>query len=123
MSDFQTWPQLAHEARYSVSALAKSCNVSVRTLERFFSSALGESPHCWLHRLRMQRAIELLHDDSNISETAFCLGYEDPSHFSREFKKPYGFAPAKYPNPATKAAATAKMSLSAMKLSRLAMKS
>ena len=119
----QNWPQLAHQAGYSVSALASSCKVSVRTLERFFLSAMREPPHRWLKRLRMQRAIELLRDGSTVREIAFCLGYEDPSHFSRDLKDRDRFALAKCANPPAKVAATPKMSHSAMKLSRLAMKS
>ncbi len=123
LQGIQNWPQIAHHAGYSVSVLAESCNVSVRTLERFFLRVMHESPRCWLKRLRMQRAIELLRDGSTIKVTAACLGYEDPSHFSREFKDHYGLAPNKYAKPAAETAATTKMSHSAMILSRLAMKS
>jgi AraC-like DNA-binding protein len=70
----------------------------------------------------MERAIELLRGGSNVNQTADCLGYHGRSHFSREFKKHYGFTPSKYANPQAKAAPTPKMSHSAMKLSRLAMK-
>jgi AraC-like DNA-binding protein len=123
LSHLQNWPQLAHQAGYSVSALAKSCNVSVRTLERFFLPAFGDTPRRWLKGLRMQKAIELLRDGSTIKETAGRLGYEDPSHFSHDFKNRYGFAPTRYVNLAARAAATPRMSHLAMKLSRLAMKS
>jgi transcriptional regulator GlxA family with amidase domain len=102
----QNWPQLAHEANYAVSALAKSCSVSVRNLERLFLPALGETPRRLLKRLRMQRAIELLRDGSTVKETPDCLGYADPSHFSREFKNHYGFAPNKNANPPARTAAT-----------------
>jgi transcriptional regulator GlxA family with amidase domain len=98
----QSWPQLAHEARYSVKALAEHCGVSVRALEIFFSAARRESPRCWLKRLRMQRAIELLRDGSNVNETADCLGYHDHSHFSRDFKKLYGLAPKGLATPSKK---------------------
>jgi AraC-like DNA-binding protein len=119
----QSWPQLAHQADYSVSGLAKACGVSVRSLERFFMPAFGDTPRRWLKRLRMQRAIEILRDGSTIRQTAFSLGYTDPSHFSREFKKCYGFVPTKYPNSLAKTAATRKVSHLAMKLSPLAMRS
>jgi transcriptional regulator GlxA family with amidase domain len=98
----QTWPQIAHQASYSVSALAKSCNVSVRSLERHFLSAVGDTPRGWIKRLRMQKAIELLRDGSTVKETSAWLGYEDPSHFSREFKYHYGFAPNKIADPPPK---------------------
>jgi AraC-like DNA-binding protein len=119
----QHWPQLAHEAKYSVKALAKACGVSVRVLERLFLPALGDTPRRWLKRLRMERAVELLRDGSSIKETAACLGYEDPSHFSREFKKNYGFAPKGCASSPAKAPPTPRMSHSAMKMSHLAMNS
>ncbi|MGO8931110.1 MAG: helix-turn-helix domain-containing protein [Limisphaerales bacterium] len=119
----QDWPQLAHNAKYSVKGLAEDCKLSVRGLERFFLLAVRDSPRRCLKRLRMQKAVELLGDGSNVSETAFYLGYADSSHFSREFKKYYGFAPKEYANRSAKAAAISKMSHSAMILSRLATKS
>ena len=114
----RNWPQLAHEASYSVSVLAESCNASVRTLERFFLSVFGDTPRRWLKLLRMQRAIELLRDGSTMKETASALGYEDPSHFSREFKHYRGVAPKSCSKARPKAAARSKLSHSAMKLSR-----
>lgn len=106
-----------------MEALAKACSVSVRSLERFWGPTFRETPRRWLKRLGMQRAIEVLRDGSTVKETSACLGYEDPSHFSREFKEWYGFPPNKSANPPAKAPPAAKMSHSAMKLSRSAMKS
>jgi len=37
--------------------MAKACGVSVRTLERFFLPAFGDTPLRWLKRQRMQMAI------------------------------------------------------------------
>jgi AraC-like DNA-binding protein len=119
----QDWPERAHEAGYSVNALARNCGVSVRTLERFFLLAFGDAPRCWLGGLRMEKAVELLRDGSTVKETSACLGYEDPSHFSREFKNHYGFAPSNHPSSSAEQAATPQVSHSAMKLSHLAMKS
>jgi AraC-like DNA-binding protein len=70
----------------------------VRTLQTFFLSALGDSPHRLLNRLRMQRAVELLRDSSTVKEIASALGYQDSSHFSRDFKAFYAFSPADYAN-------------------------
>lgn len=92
----RNWPQLAHEARYSVKVLAGNCGVSVRTLEIFFLLARRESPRRWLKKLRMRRAVELLCDGSNVNQTADCLAYQDRSHFSRDFKKHYGLSPKRF---------------------------
>jgi AraC-like DNA-binding protein len=87
------WGERAHKTRYSVSELAKSCNVTPRTLERFFVAAFHDTPHGWLNRLRLHRAPELLRGGCNVNETAYELGYKDRSHFSREFKTHYGSCP------------------------------
>jgi AraC-like DNA-binding protein len=108
----QSWPRLAHEAGYSVKTLADRSGVSVRTLELFFSSAKRESPRRCLKRLRMERAIELLRDGSNVNETADLLGYHDRSHFSREFKRFYGVSPRRF-RPFTKTRETISLSHSA----------
>ena len=119
----QNWPQLAHEVKYSVKALAKAYGVSVRLLERLFPAAFGSTPRGCLKRLRMERAVELLRGGSTVKEAGACLGYDDPSHFSREFKKHHGFTPKRYANAPTKAAETRELSHSAMKLSRSAIRS
>jgi AraC-like DNA-binding protein len=95
--------------------LAEAYGVSVRVLERLFLRAFGDPPRRVLKRLRMQRAPELLGSGRNVKETAALLGYEDPSHFSREFKKHYGLAPTRSTNPPSKTLGTAKASHSAMR--------
>lgn len=87
------WVDRAHGAHYSVKNLARDCQVTPRTLERFFCASFGQPPRFWLKRARMKRAVELLLDRLNVSETADDLGYKSPSHFSREFKRFYGFPP------------------------------
>jgi AraC-like DNA-binding protein len=118
----QDWPQHAHEARYSVRGLAKTSGVSVRVLQRFFLATMDDTPRRWLKRLRMQRALELLRDGSNVGETANCLGYHDHSHFSREFKKYYGFAPKQCAKTPGQASPKRKLSHLATKLSHSATK-
>jgi AraC-like DNA-binding protein len=116
----QNWPQLAHDAKYSVKALAGTCGVSVRVLERFFLAALRSKPRQWLKRQRMLRAAELLAGGNNVNQTADCLGYHDRSHFSREFKKYYGLAPKQHAGRPLNTAPKPKMSHSATNLPHLA---
>ena len=120
----QNWPERAHEAGYSVKALAKAYGVSVRVLERLFLLAVGHSPRHCLKRLRMQRAIELLRDGSNVNETADRLGYRYATHFSAEFKHVYGVPPRVHARiPQARLAEVLESSHKYMKLSQLYRKS
>ncbi|HDR7670549.1 TPA: helix-turn-helix transcriptional regulator, partial [Bacillus wiedmannii] len=45
---------------------------------------------------RMEHAIDLLRSgNSNVTETAFAVGYNNVSHFSELFRKKYGMNPSK----------------------------
>jgi AraC-like DNA-binding protein len=89
----QNWPKLACEAKWSVSALANRCGVSVRTLERYFFKQMDKSPKAWLAEQRQRRAVELLHYGSSIKETASCLGYKQSTNFTRKYKIYWGCCP------------------------------
>jgi len=88
------WPYRAQQANWCVSTLAKSCGVSVRTLERYFLHTFNQSPKNWLTAHRQKRAAELLHDHTTVKETASLIGYTHPSTFTREFKKQTGQCPS-----------------------------
>jgi transcriptional regulator GlxA family with amidase domain len=88
------WPELAQKANKSVAALAKSCGVSLRTLERHFQKEIGKSPKNWLAEQRLLRANELIQGGSSVKEVATSLDYKHPGHFSRDFKEFWGHSPA-----------------------------
>jgi len=88
------WVQLAQKSNWSVTALAKLCRVSVRTLERHFVQTSNLKPKAWMAEMRQKQALELLRDGSSVKETAAWLGYSHNTHFSREFKKVWGFSPS-----------------------------
>ena len=55
------------------------------------------APTQYLRKLRMERALELLETSLlSIKEIAAKVGYNDSSHFMREFKKSYGSTPSQY---------------------------
>lgn len=74
--------------------LARQCNVSVRTLERFFDDVFRVSPRKWLNAERQNRAISLLKKGYIVKEVAATLGYKNQHHFSRAFKEHYGLPPS-----------------------------
>jgi len=87
------WLSLARQSNWSVARIAEKCDVSVRTLERYFNKTLAKSPKMWLSEQRQIEAIKLLRKGSSVKETASQLGYNHPHHFSRAFKYRWGFFP------------------------------
>jgi AraC-like DNA-binding protein len=95
LNDIENWPEMGQKANWSAATLARNCGVSIRTLQRFFTKEMGKSPQKWLRRCRLKLAEEKL-QQSTIKIVASELGYKQPNHFSREFKRQYGCPPKSY---------------------------
>ena len=71
--------------------------MSVRTLNRRFRAATGESPVSYLHRVRIEAAKRLLDETtSNVDEITAAVGYSDPRSFGRLFRRQTGMSPREY---------------------------
>ncbi len=71
----------------SIAAVAKHCGVSDAYFRRAFHKHYGTSPKQYLHGLRMQRAMSLLH--ANVytqTEVAHMAGFGDVKYFRTAFK-------------------------------------
>ncbi len=79
-----------------VSNLADILGVSERTLQRHLSKQ-GQSFSRIVDEARYQVASELLKNSGiKIAEIAFMAGYQNPSHFSRAFRRLAGVSPIEY---------------------------
>ena len=79
----------------SLSDAAHACGVSSAYLSRLFHRFATESPNQFLVRLKMNHAAELIVRSSiSVKEAAQSVGYDDPYHFSRVFKRVHGVAPS-----------------------------
>ena len=85
LNHIQNWPERAEQSDWSVSALAKKCGVSVRSLEIHFIAKFGKCPRTWMADQRQRMALELLRDGCNVNETSTKLGYAHASSFCRKF--------------------------------------
>ena len=81
----------------SVNQLAKETHLDPAYLSRVFKSFHKESPYAFLVRLKMGHAASLLlKSDTLVKDVAYELGFDNPCHFSRSFKKAFGIAPEKF---------------------------
>ncbi|MGH9311274.1 MAG: helix-turn-helix domain-containing protein [Vicinamibacterales bacterium] len=79
----------------SLVELAVMVNLSRSQLARLFKEQTGTSPARYLHELRLARARLLLERTFlSVKQVMACVGLNDPSHFSRDFRHQYGFPPS-----------------------------
>ncbi|MCX7985782.1 MAG: AraC family transcriptional regulator [Bacteroidales bacterium] len=82
---------------FAVGDMAKVANTSQRNLLRKVKAHTGLSLIELKTMIKIKHAMKLLQQaDLSISEIAFIVGYNDPLHFSKIFKRIVGMAPANY---------------------------
>jgi AraC-like DNA-binding protein len=80
-----------------VPALARVACVSPAHFSRQFRVTFGESPHRYLQRRRVERAMELLrHTDRSVTDVCFDVGFASLGTFSRTFRAIVGESPSAY---------------------------
>jgi AraC-like DNA-binding protein len=80
-----------------VPALARVAHVSPAHFSRQFRATFGETPHRYLQRRRVERAMELLREtDSRVTEICFDVGFNSVGTFSRMFREVVGEPPSSY---------------------------
>jgi transcriptional regulator of acetoin/glycerol metabolism len=75
--------------------LAGTAGLSVHHFARAFHQSVGEPPHSYVLRRRIERAHEMLKEtDQPLSEIALAVGFSDHSHFARHFRRLVGITPS-----------------------------
>lgn len=77
-----------------IEDMARDLGMSVSGFHHHFKSVTAMSPIQYQKQLRLQEARRLmLGEDMDVASAGFRVGYEDPSYFSREYKKLFGAPP------------------------------
>jgi AraC-like DNA-binding protein len=88
---------LAFAQPLDVPALARVAHVSPAHFSRQFRATFGETPHRYLQRRRVERAMELLREtDRPVTEICFDVGFNSLGTFSRTFRGIVGESPSAY---------------------------
>ena len=83
----------------SLEQIAEKCHIDSAYLCRLFKRFDNRSPYQYLMRMKMNLAAQKLQlPNSSVKEIAFELGFNDPFHFSRIFKRIFGISPSTFKN-------------------------
>ena len=87
----------AYDQPLDISTLARIAHVSEAHFIRTFRATFGETPHRYLQRRRVERAMFLLHEtDRSVTEICFDVGFTSLGTFSRTFRAIIGESPSAY---------------------------
>jgi AraC family transcriptional regulator len=78
----------------SLVAIASLTDLGADSFARMFKTSMGESPHRYVLRKRLDRGLELLSNTRlSVAEIAAACGFADQSHFNRMFRRFSGLPP------------------------------
>jgi AraC-like DNA-binding protein len=83
--------------RFSIEDFSREIGFSQRHLNRKLQALTNLAARDFIRTLRLQRARQLLQQKSaTITEIAYEVGFNNPSHFSKCFKKQFGKTPREF---------------------------
>lgn len=83
------------EESITLDSLAQNSALSKFHFLRVFKKELGMTPHSFLINERINRANKLIQSGTPISLASVAVGFNDQSHFTKNFKKYFGYSPKK----------------------------
>ncbi|TSB31444.1 helix-turn-helix domain-containing protein [Streptomyces benahoarensis] len=87
----------AYARPLDVPALARIAHVSPAHFARTFRATFGETPHRYLQRRRVERAMFLLREtDRSVTDVCYEVGFGSLGTFSRTFREIVGRSPRTY---------------------------
>jgi len=78
-----------------IEGLAEIAGMSVPSFHRHFKAATAMSPLQYQKTLRLHAARRMLVASNDASRTAYSVGYESASQFSREYARMFGAPPSR----------------------------
>ncbi|MDR3672371.1 MAG: AraC family transcriptional regulator [Holophaga sp.] len=90
------WLRRNYARPLRIEALAHEANMSVSSLQHHFRHLATMSPLQFQKQLRLQEARRLMlagADAADAADAGHRVGYESPSHFSRDYRRLYGAPP------------------------------
>lgn len=86
-----------YQENISIQQLSDWCGLNRTYFSKLFKDSLEITPQEFLMKYRMSKACELLSKTNTaVNEVAAAVGYQNPLHFSRAFKKMYGVSPREW---------------------------
>ncbi|MVM31936.1 response regulator [Spirosoma sp. HMF4905] len=84
------------ETTFGAEELILASGMSRMNLHRKLKALADTSAGEFIRNYRLKRAAQLLRQGHSVAETAYMVGFEDPSYFARSFRKVYQMPPSAF---------------------------
>ena len=81
------------DTNFTLDVLASNVNLSKYHFLRLFKKEFGLTPHAFIINQRLNKANRLIQKGVSISQASVEVGFNDQSHYTRNFKKFFGYTP------------------------------
>ncbi len=82
---------------FGVDQMAHEIGMSRTSMQRKIKSITGFPPSELIRNIRLRKAAMLLKNKSDtVSQVSLLVGFDDPSYFTKSFKKQFGMPPSEY---------------------------
>lgn len=81
------------DTNFTLDTLASNVNLSKYHFLRLFKKEFGLTPHAFIINQRLNKANRLIQKGVSISQASIEVGFNDQSHYTRNFKKFFGYTP------------------------------
>ncbi|GAB2490845.1 AraC family transcriptional regulator [Comamonas humi] len=87
--------------KVSLDDLARMLDLDRFRFLKLFKRTVGMTPHAWLLRWRLEKAVELIKMQHGVpmADVAYAVGFFDQSHFTNAFRRAYGVTPTRFQRP------------------------
>ena len=97
LTRFEALIQQEYIQHKSVPFYAQALAISARQLSNLTQLTVGKTPLQVIHDVMLNEAKALLAQSNNtVTQVAYAMGFEEPAHFSRFFKKHTALSPSAY---------------------------
>lgn len=84
---------------YTLDELSEKFNIPLTNMTRCFKGVFGTTIYSYIKEYKMNFAAnEIIRKDLSVAEAALCVGYSNPSKFSKAFKSVMGELPSEIKN-------------------------